>query len=153
MELLMDSESLFDTIKIYFYSIIQIAKSENVFKLSNIKWILDIAMFYFPLGNIWIFYFEVRPTAVNGRPLDYPGGYSAFLAEKNRLSLELAKKVAHLNNDAFLPFLWAFYFYFNYYCIRYVEFERLIADFYNGHSRILGLFNISMFASNLNEFL
>jgi hypothetical protein len=91
---------------------------------------------------------------VNGRPLNYPGGYSAFLAEKNRLSLELAKKVARLNNDAFQPFLYAFYFNLikKIYIERYMEFERLIADFYNGHSRILGLFNISMFARNLDEF-
>uniref|UniRef100_A0A914H700 Uncharacterized protein n=1 Tax=Globodera rostochiensis TaxID=31243 RepID=A0A914H700_GLORO len=77
-------------------------------------------------------YSKVR-MSVDGMPYQYPRGLSRelFVREKNRVSRMLAERVRRLNNDAFQPYL-------------YYEFEKLIRHFYDGHSRILALFNLSM---------
>uniref|UniRef100_A0A183CNK7 Ligand-gated ion channel n=1 Tax=Globodera pallida TaxID=36090 RepID=A0A183CNK7_GLOPA len=77
-------------------------------------------------------YSKVR-MSVDGMPYQYPRGLNreSFVREKNRVSRMLAERVRRLNNDAFQPYL-------------YYEFEKLIRHFYDGHSRILALFNLSM---------
>ncbi|KAL3079900.1 hypothetical protein niasHT_038417 [Heterodera trifolii] len=75
-------------------------------------------------------------------PFQYPRGLNRemFVREKNRQSRMLAERVRRLNNDAFQPYL-------------YYEFEKLIRHFYDGHSRILALFNLPIILKFKNDLI